>query len=172
MTTEHLQKVKERIRDKKWLAYYASMAVILASITYSVVVTWLAFKPVRVIEVFNAPFEMVDPATGEAKNQFNAGDRVGFKVSMCKYMTAQGEITFNLHDTIITSYPVVRTDARKGECPKNFIETSVVLPKNAGSGEYYVSMILKYQINPFRIETYQFETQRFEVIGIDQLLEN
>jgi hypothetical protein len=43
------------------------------------------------------------------------------------------------------------------------VETSII-PDSIGLGTYYLDMVLRYPINPFRTEVVHYRTNEFEVV--------
>jgi hypothetical protein len=48
-------------------------------------------------------------------------------------------------------------------CHTTIVETSII-PDSIGPGTYYLDMVLRYPINPFRTEVVHYRTNEFEVV--------
>lgn len=145
--------MKEKIN---YFIYYslASFTGILILILF--ILGTMILKPVHIIEVRNAPFEM-------SKQEYKRGERAEFLVDICKEEEVTGDISFKLmnYQGGVDNFYEVTSDPKLG-C-QHFTERSMVIPEDSLLGEHYISVTLRYQVNPFRLEEYKYKTKTFQV---------
>lgn len=139
----------ERLNNKLLCAWYITAIVIVA--IFGVITFWLVY-PYKTSE-----FTKVELVTKEAK----AGELLKYKVDRCKYIDQGAVISKSFIDGIIYQMPNVWSDVGKG-CEKDQV-IAVEVPENLPSGEYYLNVLIVYEVNPIRKERVQFRTPKFIV---------
>lgn len=145
-----------KLHIQKLLFYSLSLFTFLLLVLVFIIGVMI-LEPIEVIEVRNAPFEM-------SKQEYKRGERAEFIVDICKKEEVTGDISFKLmnYQGGVDNFYEVTSDPKLG-C-QQFMERSMVIPADALLGEHYISVTLRYQVNPFRLEEYKYKTKPFQVI--------
>jgi hypothetical protein len=135
--------------------YYLSLVVILSTLALMLVVGWLAFHPVKVLQPNIQPYKVITPVV----------QRLGviiYQVDACKFREAPTVISRRFVDTNNTHYPLpdlpnnIKTGCAKTNVP-------VTVPPTLPPGTYYLTLDVSYQVNIFRTESYHLRTDTFWV---------
>jgi hypothetical protein len=135
------------------LALEVLMAVLLMWVNYSL------FWPVKTMVINNYSIPGMVATTALT---FKRGEPISYKLDYCKYTTIPAIVTRTLIDGQIITLSNTNGYLPTG-CHTTIVETSVI-PDSIGPGTYYLDMVLRYPINPFRTEVVHYRTNEFEVV--------
>lgn len=93
---------------------------------------------------------------------FKRGQPVSYKLDYCKYTTVKAQVTRTLIDGQIITLSNTNGYLPTG-CHTTIVETSII-PDSIAPGQYYLDMVLRYPINPFRTEVVHYQTNLFQVV--------
>jgi hypothetical protein len=129
------------------------MAVLLVWVNYSL------FWPVKTLVINNYSTPGLVATTALT---FQRGDPISYKLDYCKYTTIPAVVTRTLIDGQIITLSNSNGYLPTG-CHTTIVETSII-PDSIAPGTYYLDMVLRYSINPFRTEVVHYRTNEFEVV--------
>lgn len=122
-------------------------------------VAFSLFWPVRTLEIqgYDDSHPVVVTETVIAR-----GQPVKYVLNFCKYTNIPATVHRTLIDgQIITLAPTV--GLLPTGCHSANVQTAVI-PTTINPGEYYLDVVVSYQINPFRVEYIHYKTTNFTVI--------
>lgn len=112
---------------------------------------WLyPYKPIKMKQ----PFELI---TSEVKQ----GGLLTYKQDYCKNTKVMPTVQRYFIDGLIYATGEVSPTLKEG-CRNNI--ASIQIPRNLPVGEYYMKTVVSYKVNPIRVITYEFSTDKFKVI--------
>lgn len=133
------------------------LAVIMGLVFIAAVyVAWLLLHPAAVIEINNGSNEPSEILTPEIR----AGERVEWKVNICKRKAVRSEINRTLVNHYVVFYETQHSNEPVG-C-KDLIVSQTV-PPYVPTGNYKIRTTITYPVNSFRNEVVQYETENFKV---------
>jgi hypothetical protein len=137
------------------------MAVVLL-LLMAVLLIWInvsLFWPVKTLVINNyASPDLVETAT----TTFKLGEPIAYTLNYCKYTTVPAIVTRTLIDGQIITLSNKNGYLPTG-CHTTLVETSVI-PDTIAPGEYYLDIVSRYPINPFRTEVVHYRTNLFTVV--------
>jgi len=96
-----------------------------------------------------------------ADTTIKRGELLQYEIDYCKYTDVTPTVHRQFIDGIIYSMPETTAQLKKG-CGK-FLN-SVAVPENLPPGEYYLKVVVSFKMNPIRIITKTFVTEKFNII--------
>jgi hypothetical protein len=128
--------------------------VILSAAILSFYFFYLALFPVKILEVKNSPV----PAT----DRVVAGQTVTFEIDYCKHQKIRSHLEIVFEGSTIVPSVAAITSLPVG-CNDNY-KLPVSLPNSIPLGTRKALFVVRYEINSFHTERYEFESQPFEVV--------
>jgi hypothetical protein len=117
------------------------------------------FWPVKTLEINNyASPGLVETTT----TTFERGKPIVYRLAYCKYTTVPAIVTRTMIDGQIITLSNTNGYLPTG-CHNTLVETSII-PDSIPIGEYYLDIVLRYPINPFRTEVVHYRTNLFQVV--------
>jgi hypothetical protein len=139
--------------------HYTAIAL---EVLMAVLLVWInvqLFWPVKTLEISNYTSPGMVATTLDT---FEIGKPIAYKLSYCKYTTIPAIVTRTLIDGQIITLSNTNGYLPTG-CHTTIVETSII-PDSLAPGQYYLDMVLRYPINPFRTEVVHYRTNEFQVV--------
>lgn len=134
-----------------WLTY-VTFSLTMALI---IVVVYYMFFPIKVMEVSNAPFPVVNKTV-------RAGGTLQHIVEYCKYVEMPSDSSRQLVNGLIYTMATVTNDNPIG-C--HTVTSITLIPQELPPGTYRLRITKTYHLNPIRDFTITNETEEFNVIN-------
>lgn len=137
------------------MTYKLSLVLLAIVAGFSVVMLFLIFFPVTVIEPNTQPYKVLT-------DHVEAGRKLVYVVDACKWMDVQGEVkrevvVENVHYELSPSEGYVPNGCKK-------TNVSVTIPDVIPAGKAYLVLTVTYPINVMRNEIYHFTTEKFDLL--------
>lgn len=117
------------------------------------------FWPVKTFEIKNfTSAGVVQTAT----STYERGQPISYQLNYCKYTTVPAVVTRTLIDGQIITLSNNNGYLPTG-CHNTLVETSII-PDSIATGQYYLDIVSRYKINPFRTEVVHYQTNLFDVV--------
>lgn len=121
----------------------------------------MTLYPYKTLEVNVQPMPVI-------RETYMVGEKVEYRVDYCRYTEGSAEVSRFIvkHDQSIT------TGEKRllGTLTSNFptgcdlvVASTQPIPENTADGRYFIEVVVKYKINPFRTITNTFVTEDFEI---------
>jgi hypothetical protein len=130
--------------------------ILIIAFAFAIVnIYWLIF-PLKVIEFQDE----VMPVLNENK-EVKRGELLQYQIRVCKYVEEEAETVTSFVDGLIFVSDKFTTDKKMGctDTPQ-----SVIVPEVLPLGEYRYRILVTYQLNPIRRESFAIETEPFLVV--------
>jgi hypothetical protein len=135
---------------------------IVLEVMMAILLIWInvqLFWPVKTLVINNyASPGLVQTTTGT----FKLGQPIAYKLDYCKYTTVPAVVTRTMIDGQIITLSNTNGYLPSG-CHTTVVETSII-PDSMAPGNYYLDIVSRYPINPFRTEVVHYRTNEFEVV--------
>lgn len=168
MRKTDIEETMQMMQKRFSLHKIAGLTVMVSSVVLILIVSFLAYIPVKVVEIAQ-PIQILNDR-GESIKSINPGEKIFYKIRYRKYKDISGTLSAQLINSYTLVFPSFlinfpKTDEEKIDTINHYDELMVQLdlPKTTMPGKHYVVGILTYQINPLRIQTYTFKTDSFIV---------
>lgn len=123
--------------------------------TALLLMSWILIQlwPITVITPLTQPYKVIT-------KKVKVGEQLIYVVDACKNINASSVVSRAFVDGI--RYPAITTinNVPTG-CQKTNV--SILVPNFVAPGVYHLELNVQYKINAFRVDTYQFNTENFEV---------
>lgn len=134
--------------------YIVSMITITLAMGLLFLLFYWYFYPYRTIE-FNQPLAKVE------QTEVVRGEYLVYVLDYCKYTDVEAEISRSFVDGLIYLTPDGIADQPKG-CGVARIQ--IYIPKSMPVGTYQIKQTRHYELNPLRVETVIYYTEKFKVL--------
>lgn len=141
------------------MASYLTLVIAFATLLYF---SYLAFWPVKAIDIFVQPYNVLTPVV-------QAGDNVKYEIEYCRYTDVDSVVTHHLliRDELIRIPSIdtrmsISDGLRLREGCAEAVKT-VHIPEWVDPGEYVLQEVVSYQVNFLQNVAYTFKTEPFTV---------
>jgi hypothetical protein len=99
------------------------------------------------------------------KEEYTQGEDVRVKTSFCKNIDGLAEVSWNIVDTIVRTYPTKVAQLPKGCYGEDepVWAKIVTLPPDISAGYYFMTGVSRVRLNPLKVVEYKYKTQPFTV---------
>lgn len=155
MTEDPIQ--AEQIKKVKQSRFYGHFAYLGLGVCLAVIGLFLywAVYPYDVLKIYNNPVP-VEP------RQVRASQLILLKPDFCKMSNVKGTVIMYLvletKEVVLPSF----TDSSEARCEVTGLP--VLVPKDLEKGRAHIRFVIRYHVNPIRVETEVFASQDFEII--------
>ena len=138
---------------------YLLLIAIFASL---LVLGYWFFVPVRVLKINKLPVPVTNP------ENIKSGRLVIFNFDYCKYKPITGTVERQLvSDRLVLDLPSYPENTPVG-CHK--VDAPIILPYTIRTQEFHVHYKVTYPINPIRTSVEEFNTDKFNILPVVELL--
>ena len=140
---------------KHKILFRISYIIIITACLLIIYIMYLMFCPYNIIDVKDSQSMKV------SDKEITAGSTISHYMYYCKYKDYSAEVTYQIIDGVIFHLPTRISNTPVG-CKKVWVP--IKLPEILPPGEYYISAVAKYKVNPVREITKTFKTETFKII--------
>jgi hypothetical protein len=143
-----------KMKTKRKISHIlACLGFVMIFIIWSVFMIWWVY-PYKTVKINQQPYIV-------SEKVIKQGGQLGYVIDACNYTDVVPTVNKQFVDGIIYTVPdgVVRLP---DGCNKTIV--SVKVPKSLPTGEYTLKIFVSYKMNPIRIITSQYQTEKFSVI--------
>lgn len=126
-------------------------------------ITWKVYKPLDVYYDVEQPYKVLNE-----NKTVNVGEPVLIQQTYCKTGNYPTTIIIILEDGFYETLRIIESAVPEG-CYDN-ASRSAIIPPYTTTGEYRIRYRIIVHVNPFRDETYEFVSERFNVVGNEVII--
>lgn len=131
--------------------HVALFTLIFSSVVFLLFLFWWIY-PYRTFEV-EQPYNVLT-------HKVKQGGLLTYEINYCKYTDVDPVVQRQFVDGIIYATPEATAIIKRG-CGK--LVNTIEIPHNLPIGDYYIKSRVSYKVNPIRVITHEFITERFTV---------
>jgi hypothetical protein len=145
--------IEQQKRSNRWIYWIAGTPILVAAIL-SFYFFYSILAPVKILEIRKTP-SIVQPS------EIVAGDTIEIQVDYCKHKLIFADLKIIFNGPVVVQSLQSQTKLDVG-CHTNG-RIPIVTPATLPSGQWSVTMRFEYQVNGFRREVIDVQTEKFFV---------